>query len=491
MGAGDQKKHFSQNIGELYVVAYLQQLAHEHGLAFASDGTKEHDEFVAYCVERNMLETFLKSPYKRTADIVVIDFFNQLKNKFPGEKFWFELVRHQFRSQNKKGDFVIHLLSGVRKSQSLKNQVMGCESVQLFSGTVMSFFAPILMPTDGVGQVIDPVTGTTFMPSKDRARRNRAYAHLGYAELIPILEKLDAMHEKYKYRYAIDEAALFYLNIKDQLDADRKQFGHEAAGLLIDGLNLIPKDLVKNRLLEMTGLVNDGEDILIMGKGQYISSLFDDKFNTLIHRLNASTSEVSYGKEGQGLSFSFNDENGTIMTIKVPLTLNLNGCWAWIQTPYFEGAKYYDSKKDKGFFAWGERRPNKSKEFATSTNTFLRFSSIGIKAHTPQNTSTTGMKINVNGIDEIMARLQKEVMVKAKEKSHRENRIVRTSHPSGRTKKDVAKEIFLRDYGQLSRQQIVQYFIDEAELTPLGAATYFNNFKKEYEQNNTSDLLAF
>lgn len=46
-------------------------------------------------------------------------------------------------------------------------------------------------------------------------------------------------------------------------------------------------------------------------------------------------------------------------------------------------------------------------------------------------------------------------------------------------KTDEAKAIFNEFYNKLSRKDIIVMFVDKVGLTPAGASTYYQNFKKE------------
>ena len=85
------------------------------------------------------------------------------------------------------------------------------------------------------------------------------------------------------------------------------------------------------------------------------------------------------------------DKKGYIEHMDMPFTLQKNGCWAYVEDypngfpdnllldengklPYNGGKK----SVDKGTpFGWGERRPKKSKQMNTSTNTHLKLDNIG------------------------------------------------------------------------------------------------------------------
>ena len=63
----------------------------------------------------------------------------------------------------------------------------------------------------------------------------------------------------------------------------------------------------------------------------------------------------------------------------MPFTLNKNGAW-WTRVKEFEGKKPYPGKnKDSGtMLSYGEWRPEKSQEMATSINTYVELKEAGI-----------------------------------------------------------------------------------------------------------------
>ena len=51
------------------------------------------------------------------------------------------------------------------------------------------------------------------------------------------------------------------------------------------------------------------------------------------------------------------------------------------------------------------------------------------------------------------------------------------------SKADVARRIFLNNYGKKSRKDILVMFRTQAELTKAGSETYYNNFMKQHVTN--------
>ena len=110
---------------------------------------------------------------------------------------------------------------------------------------------------------------------------------------------------------------------------------------------------------------------MCIGKGNYLFSITNKDYAKLQERLGNATNVNTYAK-GQSVFYEICDLDGIILTINQPCTLQKNGAWHALNEDRFEGLR---EKKDKGkkvLLAWGQRRPAKSKELATSTNTYLR-----------------------------------------------------------------------------------------------------------------------
>jgi len=66
---------------------------------------------------------------------------------------------------------------------------------------------------------------------------------------------------------------------------------------------------------------------------------------------------------------------GVIVNIEVPFTLQKNGAWHLPKKKY-SGAEYHN--KEGIDLLHGQRRPKKSKEISTSTNTYLNLKKSGV-----------------------------------------------------------------------------------------------------------------
>lgn len=476
MSAGTQTDHFHQIAGETYAVAYLCQLAINSGRSLKNDATEEHDAFVQYCAQRDALDSFVKSKYKAHLDAALPSVFQDICDRLPDEQFWFEEVKHELRAVGQKGDFILHSNSE-RRSVSLKGYKKGFDSIQVFSGTAQSFLAPFVMKKTGVGTVIHPITGEKFHPTRNPDIRDAAYQALGYPELVEISAQIREIHDTIVERYGKNEASKFWADIYEQLAEDRIVFGHQMVDLLIKGLNVIPTETIKMRILEAAGLNDGAEEVLLIGPGKYFFSLGHPQWRTMISRLNSSDAKISYTKNHKSLDFAFVDKKGEIITVCVPVTLNTNGCWAWSpsvegllgkhkkpELNYFSGKRWYETNKgDAGWYAWGERRRSKSNEFATSINTNLKLKKAGIQGQTPYIDIPGGLSLKVDGIEKLVV-------------SQRSHRTKRTTAATTRRREPSTNSRALavyQEHHKKGRQAVLKIMVEELGIKKSTASTYY------------------
>ena len=388
MGAGNQTDHHHQDTGEKYVVYLFQRLAVENGVAITNDVDEKHDAWYYYAEERGVVKSFSESMYKENPDKQCEPVFKELLKKYPNNKFDFVDVEVEERAKGNKADFMIELDNGNRIPVSLKNQSKH-NGAQLFASTWIAPLNGILFDRAGQGIFHNPFdTNKTFL-GRDSAVRNDIIKKMGYPEIVSIYEWMD---ESYKYlkeyyvgkkvgkEFVYNEKSRFHYNIADQLDKDRKYYGKKAARLFEKALGMLPQDIIKSRMIKISGL--DGqEELLILGKKGYFCSLFNEKYQKARKRVNSEKCELIYEIRGenQGIDFTYVDDEGAIFKpFYVPFTLNLNGAW-WVdkKIPKYEGTRTYVGGVDDGAeLQWQERKEKKSTQFATSTNTFFNYSSV-------------------------------------------------------------------------------------------------------------------
>lgn len=373
MSAGCAKDHYIQDAAEAYIVYVLQKLAVESGCSLTDDVQEKFDIFQDYCRERNIKDDFTKSSYKNNIDSVVEKIFGELQKKYPNEKFDFIDVEKQFRNQKLKGDFVIQFKDRII-SVSLKNYKNGYERPQLCSGTWVSFLNNFIFESVGVGTFKDPTTNEVFKGS-DKKKREALIDRLGLSYLKDAYSTYENVSSILKQRYVHSEDARLWSNIEKQWRDDCKNLSETAIEVTIEALSKLPNDLIKPRVLKMAGL-NYDEELLLISKDRYLCSLFDEDYAKLLERVNSDQCKVEYIKNKKSILFSLTDDDGQIINIDIPFTLQKNGAWHLPKTGQYEGTMFH--KKEGIELHYGERRPKKSKEIATSINTYLNLKGANV-----------------------------------------------------------------------------------------------------------------
>lgn len=373
MGAGCTKDHFIQDAAEAYIVYLLQANAVENEVAITDDVADKYNTFVKYCEDRDIVNDFNKSIYKDNIDAVIDNFFSDLIRKYPDQKFDFVDVEKEFRDKKLKGDFVIRFEDESCVSFSLKNYKKGFDRIQLCSGTWHSFLNNFLFESAGVGTFFDPYTQDVFQGC-NREHRDNLIEKLGYTSLKDVYSFFDTVNDTIKEFYTYGEEALYWKNVSSQWRNDCASYGLKAAQTITAALDSIPKDAVKNRIVKMAGL-NYEEEILLVGNGKYLCSLFNQKYAQILERVNSDECVVEYITNKKGVLFTLRDSVGVIVSIEVPFTLQKNGAW-YLPKAKYSGTQYHE--KEGVDLVHGERRPKKSKEISTSINTYLNLKKAGV-----------------------------------------------------------------------------------------------------------------
>ena len=373
MGAGSRKDHYIQDAAEAYIVYRLQDLAVKNNTALTNSAEDKKKLFDIYCYDRGITSDFEKSIYKDNIDAIVDGFYSDLVNEYPNRKFDFVDVEKEFRDKKWKGDFIIQFEDESYVSFSLKNYKKGFDRIQLCSGTWHSFLNNFLFKSSGDGTFIDPYTQKVFQGC-NYEHRDSLVDRLGYSDLKNVYNFFDNVNTTIKEYYTYGDTANQWSNVSLKWKQDCANYGLEAATKIIDALNGIDNDKVKQRILQMAGLTYD-EEILLVGKGKYLSSLFNKRYRDILKRVNSDDCVVEYNTNGKGVLFTLRDSNGIIVSIEVPFTLQKNGAW-YLPKQRYSGTEYHP--KEKINMIYGQRRPKKSKEIATSINTYLNLKKAGV-----------------------------------------------------------------------------------------------------------------
>jgi hypothetical protein len=419
MGAGDEREHFFQDLGESYYVLLCQIFVTSIGLNITSVDERQ-TEFDNYCLKGVNIfppdvdpkEKFLESCYAMNATKFHKVFIDELINNYQGCIFDFNDVESDYRNRSLKGDFVItikkandHALMNYRQhtenpsailndvinssggiegwynynpsqmpddpftkliSVSLKNY--GCDpgSIQLCSGTWHSLINNfVLEEAPGPGNYIDAISGNKFAGQRKIAIRNANYEHLGLSEIIGYLSEIDSILNEIKEKYVVSETTLYWNEeVKKMWQEDCNLMGHKGIDIVIKALKMLPGEQIKKKFLKKTDLCNT-EELLVIGSDKMFCSLFNQKYKDLIKRANNDDSKIEFIHHGKNIRMILKDDDGEILHINIPFTLQKNGAWYLPREPY-EGTKFH--VKENKELKYGERRPKKSREINTSTN---------------------------------------------------------------------------------------------------------------------------
>ena len=368
-GAGSSTDHYIQDAAEIYLASELQKHAENHDVAISHCSATQEEEWISYCTERGVLSKFLASKYKTNVDKTVHQLLPEFINQFPNRKFYFTCVDAEYRNKNLKGDLLITFDNCEQLSVSVKNYKNGFDSIQVCSGTFNSTLNNFLFDNTNCSPgIYKDAQGKKFKGSKREVRDNLVEEIA--PQLIQYYHQLDAINDAVRNFYINSDQARYWDDVKTQWESDCKSIGKQVAQTISEAVNQIDNKLVLKRLLKATGIVSD-EHLLCIGKGNYLFSITNKDYAKLQERLGNATNVNTYAR-GQSVFYEICDPKGVILTINQPCTLQKNGAWHALNEDRFEGLR---EKKDKGkkvLLAWGERRPAKSKELATSTNTYLR-----------------------------------------------------------------------------------------------------------------------
>jgi len=368
------EEHLVQDALEIYVVALLQQLAQDRGVAISTDADVKMRDFLAYGARRGYtLDDFDNgrwSVYKRTYDRHISVFFDRLVRTYPNQRFDFTNTEVENRNAQLKGDFLITLSAGEPKSVSLKNYRGGALRPQLNSGTYNSFVLNFLFDSPAVGTFVDPFTGVRFR-STPAAVRDPALVAAGYGEMVPYLAQLDQLNVNIRARF-IDTPEFEFID-EEAFDRARKECGAAGAAIAAQVLTHVDPARIKARALKMVGM-DGAEEMLLMDPARFADTITNPVFRRLRETVQSPDTVLRVTPREQAIAMDFVADGRVVLEVCVPFTINKNG--AWISGDPYEGTRWHE--KERAYLAYGQRRPKKSRELATSINTYVNFGATGI-----------------------------------------------------------------------------------------------------------------
>jgi hypothetical protein len=379
----DDDQHSIQDSCEAYSAYVMQRSAEELGVAtthHSDDLLAAFEMYLANCgLAISEFEQSEFGKYKRNADLQVPRFVERLANHFGGATLDFVLDEAAMRIAGLKGDVWISVSSREDLiSLSLKNYIGGggITRPQVSSGTYLSFTCGFVFDRIGVGKYEDPrpdALAPTFQGS-NTAIRDAVLDYEGRPELKDPLAYLQQLNAEMREELLSPECEMYDKARVRSVVERIAQPGIETV-LRIFGFLGIAR--VREKFLARIGM--DGkEEALFFDAERYVDSITNSRYNDLRQKLNADTTVFSAVQHRQAIRFEFSDESGNdLLRTEVPFTVNTNGAWYRPRVRY-EGIREYDDKGHAVMLNWGQRRPYKSREIATSTNTYLNLTRTGI-----------------------------------------------------------------------------------------------------------------
>jgi hypothetical protein len=373
----ERELHLIQDALEAYCVFKLTELSETDNLSISNDSVEKHTQYKQYCDERDIDPSVDKSGkvYYNMYNKHLPVFWNRIKEAFPNCTFDFIDVEKDFRNEKKKGDFVMVIRGYNNKdiSFSLKAYKGSISSIQVCSGTFNSFITNFMFESDGVGMFIDS-NGERFRGS-NKKNRDEEMERLGYGNMLPAIHKMDKiLSEQVKPYFTYSKKAEWYQNIETDWNEGHQKYGHMAIDLLLPELRKnFSDEEVKNRIIKMIGF--DGEEeLLLLAPNKMVDSITNERLKVLIDKVRSDDTIIRYYKHGKSIQFDFVNGGGeVILSVGVPFCLQKNGGWF---LPKDKKGRFYP--KEDMFLEYGQRRPKKSKEINTSTNTYVYLGRTGI-----------------------------------------------------------------------------------------------------------------
>jgi hypothetical protein len=375
----DRDQHITQDAAEHYAVYLMAKTAEELGVAKAQSSADIWSEFVGYLEARNwkfeVEFSNIYPKYKLNAEKQIPNFVKRLVSSFPDSKFLFTIDEANFRVAGRKADFTVESTVPSNLSHvSLKNYIGegGIKRPQVSSGTFLSFANGFVFERSGVGVYIDPRSEDTTFKGSDSDSREQVLKYTNHEGLIPHIQKLEDLQQQVR-----DELLKVRFYDANKVRKVIEAIVPVAQDQMLTIFSILGEKVVRKKLVERIGL--DGEeDMLFFDSTDSIDSITNPKFRQFCQLINdEGSTHFQMRSVGQSLKFEFLRGDKLLLDVDIPLTINTNGAWHRPKERY-SGTQ---PKNDKGVVVdlmWGEIRPRKSKEIATSTNSYLSLAKTGI-----------------------------------------------------------------------------------------------------------------
>lgn len=375
----EREKHYMQDAAEIYAVYLMQSEVERLGKAIRCTSPDLWTTFTNYLEERGLSTNDFKltelGSYKANTDRHIPNFVARLCEMNADQLFEFQLVESEFRNLGLKGDFIIIGSTWDEPvAVSLKNYAgkSGILRPQVASGTFASFAAGFVFEKAGVGKYIDPRDPAKTFQGSNVKTRNEILSWMGADEIASRLAVLDQLQSMVREEF-LGEDCRYYDKLRVQVAARKiASIGIDAVIAVFDLLGL---DKVRSRFVERIGM--DGkEEVLFFDSERCVDSITNRRYHDFRLMLNSAETSFAAIAERQSIRFQFAGEQ-PIFEVSVPFTINTNGAW-WRPTERYEGTQTVIDKNHPVELQWGERRPYKSKEIATSVNTYVNLGATGI-----------------------------------------------------------------------------------------------------------------
>lgn len=394
----DNDQHYAQDSCELYAVYKMQEAAERLGRSDGVHSGERWEEFVAYLSDCGLtvdeFENGKFRKYRQNVDQQVPAWVERLGLHFGGSNFFFENVEKEMRDRGMKADLLVHL-SGEAEGHiavSIKNYIGagGITRPQVSSGTFLSFATGFVFDRVGVGQYVDPrpeadppvfkgsttVARDAVLDYMDEHASEFVAIRGTWRSIKPLLHHLERLQAEMREELLGPDCEMYD---QARVRAVVERIAKPGIDTVLAIFEVLGEDVVRHKFLDRIGMDGDGkEEALFFDSERYVDSITNPAYHQLRELLNDAATDFSYVRHKQNIRFEFRSLSGKVLLkVDVPFTINTNGAW-FRPRERFSGQQSYLDKGQTVSLKWGQRRPNKSKEIATSTNTYLDLGKTGI-----------------------------------------------------------------------------------------------------------------
>lgn len=378
----NQLEHYIQDAMEIKATELMQTEALRMGIAEASADSKINAlrrQYEQHLAERDLTRDKLtKYPqYEANLHRHIPVFIERLGRTLPNTTFLFRCIERDARNQSLKADIEIRCSDCKLIWLSLKNYRNSVKRPQVMSGTFNSFALSFLFESaPGVGKFVAPHSSEAepmVFHGGRTDQRDRALITSGFASMLPIFRELDELNETIKQIFVYSSE--FEFLDEQRFDQARKSVGVVGRDLVLQLLEGVPPEHILATIVKWLAL-DGSEEQLMFDSDRYTDSITVGSFRRLVKAMRGGA-QLNHRAKGQNIEFVISSDGANLLTIQVPFTINKNGAWT-------SGSEYRDSpnglfhEKEGKVLKYGQRRPKKSKELATSVNTYVDYEKAGV-----------------------------------------------------------------------------------------------------------------